>query len=47
MKSFKHFVKIQINYSIILDIIKQNFIVLTLSIMRMNIKFIRVFQFLR
>lgn len=35
--------KAQTDYFAILDIIKQNFIISTLSILRINIKFIRAF----
>ena len=36
--------RVQIDYLIIFDIIKQNFIIFTTSIMRMNMKLIKTFQ---
>ena len=47
VKSSKHPVIIQIDYSAILDIIKQSSITSTTSTMRINIRLIRAFQFLR
>ena len=41
IKSFKHSIVIQINYSIILNIMKQSLITFIIFIMRMNVYLIR------
>ena len=47
IKSSKHVIQIQIDYFAIIDIIKQNFIISTTSIIKINVKLIYASQFLR
>ena len=46
IESYKHFIIIQINHFVIVDIIKQSLIIFIIFIIFINIQLIRVSQFL-